>query len=87
MLQVPCDFPGNLKGDDAMKAMIREEGMPVERRPLRMIDVPDPVPGPKEILNGAEGLKGLGERWKIGDGGHSKEESCPSSRLCRSPLG
>jgi alcohol dehydrogenase, propanol-preferring len=33
-----------------MKAMILERVMPVEEGPLRMIDSPDPVPGPKEIL-------------------------------------
>ncbi|RPJ04596.1 MAG: zinc-binding alcohol dehydrogenase family protein [Deltaproteobacteria bacterium] len=33
-----------------MKAMILEKVMPVEKGPLRMIDVPHPIPGPKEIL-------------------------------------
>ena len=33
-----------------MKAMILEEISPIEREPLKMIDLPDPVPGPKEIL-------------------------------------
>jgi len=33
-----------------MKAMVLEEIMPVEKGPLKMIDLPDPVAGPKEIL-------------------------------------
>ena len=33
-----------------MKAMVLKESMPVEKEPLRMMDLPDPVPGPKEIL-------------------------------------
>jgi propanol-preferring alcohol dehydrogenase len=33
-----------------MKAMVLREIMPVEKGPLQMMDVPDPVPKPKEIL-------------------------------------
>ncbi|MGZ3604269.1 MAG: zinc-dependent alcohol dehydrogenase family protein [Thermodesulfobacteriota bacterium] len=33
-----------------MKAMILEEISPVEKEPLKMVDLPDPVPGLKEIL-------------------------------------
>ena len=33
-----------------MKAMILEEISPIEKKPLKMVDLPDPVPGPKEIL-------------------------------------
>ncbi len=33
-----------------MKAMILEEIAPIEKKPLKMVDLPDPVPGPKEIL-------------------------------------
>ena len=33
-----------------MKAMILEELSPIEKKPLKMVDLPDPVPGPKEIL-------------------------------------
>lgn len=33
-----------------MKAMILESVGPIEREPLRMVDLPDPVPGPGEIL-------------------------------------
>jgi len=33
-----------------MKAMVLNEIMPVEDEPLRMMDVPDPVPGLKQIL-------------------------------------
>ncbi len=33
-----------------MKAMILKEISPIEKEPLKMTDVPTPVPGPKEIL-------------------------------------
>ncbi len=33
-----------------MKAMVLKEVSPIEKKPLEMIDLPDPVPGPKEIL-------------------------------------
>jgi propanol-preferring alcohol dehydrogenase len=33
-----------------MKAMVLEEISPIEKEPLKMMDLPDPVPGPKEIL-------------------------------------
>src|SRR4030042_2762197 len=33
-----------------MKAMILSEVQPVESRPLRMMDLPEPAPGPREIL-------------------------------------
>ncbi len=33
-----------------MKAMILEEISPIEKEPLKIIDLPDPVPGPNEIL-------------------------------------
>jgi len=33
-----------------MKAMVLKEVLPIEKEPLEMIDLPDPVPGPKEIL-------------------------------------
>jgi propanol-preferring alcohol dehydrogenase len=33
-----------------MKAMVLKEISPVEKEPLRMTDLPDPIPGPKEIL-------------------------------------
>ncbi len=33
-----------------MKAMVLKEISPIEKEPLRMIDLPDPIPGPKEIL-------------------------------------
>jgi propanol-preferring alcohol dehydrogenase len=33
-----------------MKAMILKEILPIEKEPLEMIDLPMPVPGPKEIL-------------------------------------
>ena len=33
-----------------MKAMILEEISPVEKEPLKMVDLPDPVPGLKQIL-------------------------------------
>ena len=33
-----------------MKAMILEEISPIEKEPLKMVDLPDPVPGPKEVL-------------------------------------
>jgi propanol-preferring alcohol dehydrogenase len=33
-----------------MKAMVLKEVSPVEKEPLEMIDLPDPVPGPMEIL-------------------------------------
>ena len=32
-----------------MKAMVLERISPVEERPLRLIDIPDPVPGPGEV--------------------------------------
>ena len=33
-----------------MKAMVLEEIAPIEKEPLKMVDLPDPAPGPKEIL-------------------------------------
>jgi propanol-preferring alcohol dehydrogenase len=33
-----------------MKAMVLKEISPIEREPLKMIHLPDPVPGPEEIL-------------------------------------
>jgi propanol-preferring alcohol dehydrogenase len=33
-----------------MNAMILEEISPIEKEPLKMVDLPNPVPGPKEIL-------------------------------------
>jgi propanol-preferring alcohol dehydrogenase len=33
-----------------MKAMVLKEISPIEKEPLRMTNLPDPVPGPKEIL-------------------------------------
>ena len=33
-----------------MKAMVLKEISPIEKEPLRMIDLPDPIPGSKEIL-------------------------------------
>jgi propanol-preferring alcohol dehydrogenase len=33
-----------------MKAMVLKEVLPIEKEPLEMINLPDPVPGPKEIL-------------------------------------
>jgi len=33
-----------------MKAIVLEEISPIEKNPLKMVDLPDPVPGPKEIL-------------------------------------
>jgi propanol-preferring alcohol dehydrogenase len=33
-----------------MKAMVLKEISPIEKEPLRMTDLPDPIPGPKEIL-------------------------------------
>jgi propanol-preferring alcohol dehydrogenase len=33
-----------------MKAMVLKEVLPIEKEPLEMIDLPDPVPGTKEIL-------------------------------------
>ena len=33
-----------------MKAMVLENISQIERKPLKMVDLPDPVPGPKEIL-------------------------------------
>lgn len=33
-----------------MKAMVLKEIAPIEKEPLMMIDLPDPIPGPKEIL-------------------------------------
>jgi propanol-preferring alcohol dehydrogenase len=33
-----------------MKAMVLKETSPIEKKPLKITDLPDPVPGPKEIL-------------------------------------
>jgi propanol-preferring alcohol dehydrogenase len=33
-----------------MKAMVLKEVLPIEKEPLEMVNLPDPVPGPKEIL-------------------------------------
>jgi len=33
-----------------MKAMVLKEISPIEKEPLKMMELPDPVPGPKEIL-------------------------------------
>jgi propanol-preferring alcohol dehydrogenase len=33
-----------------MKAMVLKEISPIEKEPLEMVDMPNPVPGPKEIL-------------------------------------
>jgi propanol-preferring alcohol dehydrogenase len=33
-----------------MKAMILKETMPIEKEPLQWVDLPTPIPGPKEIL-------------------------------------
>jgi len=33
-----------------MKAMILEEISPIEKEPLKMVELPDPAPGPKEVL-------------------------------------
>jgi alcohol dehydrogenase, propanol-preferring len=33
-----------------MKAMVLKEVLPIEKEPLEMANLPDPVPGPKEIL-------------------------------------
>jgi propanol-preferring alcohol dehydrogenase len=33
-----------------MKAMVLREISSIEREPLKMEEVPDPVPGPKQIL-------------------------------------
>jgi D-arabinose 1-dehydrogenase-like Zn-dependent alcohol dehydrogenase len=33
-----------------MKAMVLKKVSPIEKEPLEMIDLPDPVPCPKEIL-------------------------------------
>jgi propanol-preferring alcohol dehydrogenase len=33
-----------------MKAMVLQEISQIEKEPLKMVDLPDPVPGPKEIL-------------------------------------
>jgi propanol-preferring alcohol dehydrogenase len=33
-----------------MKAMVLREISPIEKEPLKMVDLPDPVPGPKQIL-------------------------------------
>ncbi len=33
-----------------MKAMVLKEISPIEKEPLKMVDLPNPVPGPKEIL-------------------------------------
>lgn len=33
-----------------MRAMVLKEVSPIEKEPLEMINLPDPVPGPKEIL-------------------------------------
>ncbi len=40
----------NLKRGIEMKAMVLKEVLPIEKEPLEMKDLPDPVPGPKEIL-------------------------------------
>jgi len=37
-------------GDLKMKAMMLREILPIEKEPLEMIDLPDPVPGPNEVL-------------------------------------
>lgn len=39
-----------MKGNLMMEAMILKEMMPVEIEPLQWVDVPVPVPGPKQIL-------------------------------------
>jgi alcohol dehydrogenase, propanol-preferring len=36
--------------DQEMKAMVLKETSPIEKEPLKMVDLPDPAPGPKEIL-------------------------------------
>jgi len=36
--------------DEEMKSMVLKEISPVENEPLKMEDLPDPVPGPKQIL-------------------------------------
>src|SRR4030043_1475421 len=33
-----------------MKAMVLKETSPIEKEPLKMVDLPDPAPGPNEIL-------------------------------------
>ncbi len=33
-----------------MKAMVLKDISPIEKEPLKMMELPDPVPGPKEIL-------------------------------------
>jgi propanol-preferring alcohol dehydrogenase len=33
-----------------MKAMVLKEVSPIEKEPLEMVDLPDPVPGPREVL-------------------------------------
>jgi NADPH:quinone reductase-like Zn-dependent oxidoreductase len=33
-----------------MKAVVLKKVSPIEKEPLEMIDLPDPVPGPEEIL-------------------------------------
>lgn len=33
-----------------MKAMVLKEHLPIEKEPLEMVDLPDPIPGPKDIL-------------------------------------
>jgi propanol-preferring alcohol dehydrogenase len=38
------------KEDWEMKAMVLKEISPIEKEPLTMTDLPDPIPGPKEIL-------------------------------------
>lgn len=46
-----CGFgKRNDKEDEFVKAMVLEAIGPVEREPLRMVDLPKPVPGPGEVL-------------------------------------
>ncbi len=37
-------------GDSKMKAMVLKEISPIENEPLKMEELPDPIPGPKQIL-------------------------------------
>lgn len=41
---------GQEKENRQMKAMVLKGISPIEKEPLKMMDLPDPVPGPKEIL-------------------------------------